>query len=103
METDKQKLIKELHEEMRKKLGNDFKWVSKYLSSIPDSLTVFMYKSFLGRLSTKRAIKAKCLECVGYARAEVTNCPSVGCPLYSHRPYQKSLTTNQKSSILDQE
>lgn len=34
------------------------------------------------------AIRAFCAECVGWIRAEVAQCTSLACPLYSYRPYQ---------------
>lgn len=39
--------------------------------------------------SKAAAIKAQCLECVGWVRAEVTGCTDVGCPLYAVRPFRK--------------
>jgi hypothetical protein len=45
-----------------------------------------------GEASPRRAIRAKCLECVGYARSEVTECTAYGCPLWRLRPYQAPAT-----------
>lgn len=39
--------------------------------------------------SKAAAIKAQCLECVGWVRAEVTGCTDLGCPLYAVRPFRK--------------
>lgn len=41
-----------------------------------------------GSASPRQAIKSFCLECVGYARKEVTNCTALACPLWLYRPYQ---------------
>jgi hypothetical protein len=41
-----------------------------------------------GTASPRRAIKAKCLECVGFVRKDITHCTSLQCPLYAYRPYQ---------------
>lgn len=38
--------------------------------------------------SRANAVKLFCLECVGYARVDVTNCTATQCPLYRWRPYQ---------------
>lgn len=38
--------------------------------------------------SRANAVKLFCLECVGYVRADVTNCTAQRCPLYRWRPYQ---------------
>jgi hypothetical protein len=44
-----------------------------------------------GKASPRQAIKAQCLECVGYERNEITNCTDTDCPLYCYRPFQKQL------------
>jgi len=41
------------------------------------------------RRSRAAAVKLFCLECVGYVRAEVTNCAAPQCPLFVFRPYQR--------------
>jgi hypothetical protein len=41
-----------------------------------------------GTASPRRAIKAKCLECVGFVRKDITHCTSLQCPLHAYRPYQ---------------
>lgn len=38
--------------------------------------------------SKAEAIKAFCLECVGFKFKRVTNCTSPKCPLFNVRPYQ---------------
>jgi len=38
------------------------------------------------RKSRARAIKAFCLTCVGFKRADVENCTAVCCPLFVWRP-----------------
>jgi len=44
-------------------------------------------KAFEGN-SKSAAIKAKCLDCCGYQRAEVAACTAEHCPLWPYRPYQ---------------
>ena len=50
------------------------------------------YRTIIERAYTTNrkslAIKAFCLRCVGYLRNEVRDCTSLGCPLWTHRPYQ---------------
>ena len=41
--------------------------------------------------SLRAAINAQCLECVCWQIDEVRNCTDLGCPLYTVRPYQRSL------------
>ena len=36
------------------------------------------------------AIKSMCAECSGYDRKVVRDCTDEGCPLWPHRPFQKS-------------
>ena len=42
----------------------------------------------LGQKPSKaEALRAKCLDCVCWERAEVRDCTSQNCPLWVHRPY----------------
>ncbi len=43
-----------------------------------------------GKATPRNAIKAFCIECMGYTRAEVTGCDTIDCPLNLYRPYQKA-------------
>ncbi len=43
-----------------------------------------------GKASPRDAIKAFCIECMGYVCGEVTNCDSIECPLNLYRPYRKA-------------
>lgn len=38
--------------------------------------------------SLRAAVKAQCLECMGWLRKEVRTCADLGCPLYAVRPYR---------------
>ena len=49
-------------------------------------------RALAGKASPRQAIRAKCLECVGYDRSEVTACTAYGCPLWRLRPYQAPAT-----------
>jgi hypothetical protein len=42
------------------------------------------YQGFAERAKTSKAaaVKLFCLECVGYVRADVTNCTATKCPLF---------------------
>ena len=50
-----------------------------------------------------KAIKAKCLDCMGQQRNEVKLCPSEDCPLYFYRsgkgPSKRILTDEQRKEI----
>jgi hypothetical protein len=44
-------------------------------------------KAFEGN-SRAAGVKAKCLDCCAFIRAEVAACPVILCPLHAYRPYQ---------------
>lgn len=46
------------------------------------------YLRAVGGKSPRAAIKAFCLECVGWQREEVVRCTAPACPLYTYRPFQ---------------
>jgi len=46
------------------------------------------YKLAMSGKSRKAAIKAFCLECVGWEREEVRCCTSKNCPIFLYRHYQ---------------
>jgi len=56
---------------------------------IPTTMKKLFEKVDTGKASPRMAIKAFCLECMGYQRTEVTHCTAPECPLYTHRPFQK--------------
>ena len=62
--------------------------VARRLEAVPAIYRAGYLKAVGGR-SPKAAIKANCLECVGWQRAEVTRCSSPACPLYGYRPFQQ--------------
>lgn len=51
----------------------------------PSSARGILLRAFEGKSRTA-AIKAFCLTCVGFKRADVTSCSSLGCPLHPYRP-----------------
>ncbi len=65
-------------------------WQKKEMESATPLYKGVMEKAFTKKASPRAAIKAFCLHCVGYERNEVTNCTSLGCPLWHYRPYQDS-------------
>lgn len=44
-----------------------------------------MYRRALAGRSRRAAIRAFCLECVGWSAAEVDGCTAPSCPLYRYR------------------
>jgi hypothetical protein len=57
------------------------------LSSVPKSAKGTYLRAVAGR-SRQAAIKAHCLECVGWVRDEVRLCSSPACALWAYRPFQ---------------
>jgi len=61
--------------------------VERRLGEVPQIYRAGYLKALAGR-SPKAAIKAFCLECVGWQRAEVAACTALACPLWSYRPFR---------------
>jgi hypothetical protein len=61
--------------------------VGKRLAEMPE-LFRGAYMQAVDGNSPTTAIKAFCLECVGWQRPEVAACTSLACPLYAYRRYQ---------------
>jgi hypothetical protein len=60
--------------------------IKKKLKEIPETAKGITLKALSGTTSPRGAIKAFCLECIGYERKEITNCTAPLCPLYEYRP-----------------
>ncbi len=54
---------------------------------IPPSQRPLRLRLARGEGSPRQAIKAQCLECMGYDRAAVRDCATQACPLWRFRPY----------------
>ena len=57
---------------------------------MPESYKKNYLATVSGKASPRNAIKAFCIECMGYVRGEVTNCDTIDCPLNLYRPYRKA-------------
>ena len=62
---------------------------ARRLSFVPASSQKLFERVYAGKASPRTAIKAQCLECVGFERAAITGCTAYACPLRNLRPYQK--------------
>jgi hypothetical protein len=67
-------------------------------SAVPPSARRSVARAFAGSASPRQAIKAKCLDCCGYDRAEVAGCTVIVCPLHSYRPFQENRRNGQKTA-----
>ena len=56
----------------------------KRLAQIPARQRPIFLRAWTGK-SRKAAMRAFCLECVGYESAEVNRCTAPACPLYPYR------------------
>ena len=63
--------------------------IERRAAKVPVSYRRLYLRVLTGEASRATAIKAMCLECVGWERKAVTECTAGACPLYRHRPYQK--------------
>ena len=61
--------------------------IQKRLNDMPSAYRN-IYKRALSGKNRPAAVKAFCLECMGWQRLETRNCSSVACPLHSYRPYK---------------
>ncbi len=66
----------------------------RYINQAPKSQRLTLSRALTGTASPRQAIRAKCLDCCGFDRNEVRNCPAVRCPLHGYRPFQKSSDTD---------
>jgi hypothetical protein len=57
-------------------------------NEIPKKYRTNYISSIGGTASPREAIKAFCLECMGYNAAEIKRCETIHCPLNLYRPYQ---------------
>jgi len=62
----------------------------KCIADAPLSYRGLVTRTYTGEAAPRSAIKAFCLQCVGYARADVKTCPARACPLHAYRPYQNT-------------
>lgn len=63
-----------------------------YVATTPPTYQTIYVSSLTGKASPRQAIKAKCLECVGFedVKNAVGGCTCFRCPLWFYRPYQES-------------
>jgi len=62
---------------------------ARRLSTTPELSKGVFVRCYSRAASPRQAIKAQCLECVGFSRDEITTCTAYACPLWEYRPFQK--------------
>lgn len=60
-----------------------------YVAIVPEKSRTLISRALVGEVSPRQCIKAKCLACCNYDRAEAAACSVVTCPLYALNPYRK--------------
>ena len=59
-----------------------------YVATTPLLQRGLLARALGGEGSPRNAIKAKCLTCCNFDRAEISDCRVVVCPIWAFRPYQ---------------
>jgi hypothetical protein len=59
------------------------------LATTPEASRGHFEAAWSGNCAPRRAIKAFCLECIGFDRDAITTCTAYACPLWNFRPFQK--------------
>jgi len=71
---------------LKSAIGENRAAILDRLANMPFSCKKTYLKAMKGG-SRSMAIKAHCLECVGWDRGEVRECTGYACPLYPYRPF----------------
>jgi len=58
------------------------------LATTPEASKGHFVAAWAGKCSPRRAIKAQCLECIGFDRQAITDCTCYACSLWEFRPFQ---------------
>ena len=61
-----------------------------YIATVPEKSRKLMERAIEGRTSPRQCIKAKCLSCCNFDRAQAAACNVQVCPLYEVNPYRKT-------------
>jgi len=64
--------------------------VQERLEVVPEHQKSLYLDATTGRASARQAIKAFCLECVGWKPDDVRSCQGYACPLYLYRPFKRT-------------
>jgi len=70
----------------------------RYINTLPFSYRQVTRKAMEGT-SLRAAIKAKCLDCCCWQRAEIADCRVPNCALYPYRPYKVSRSRVTKAVL----
>jgi hypothetical protein len=68
--------------------------IQKRADAMPPSTQRNYLRATRGEASPRSAIKAFCLECVGWERDAVAECTGFACPLWAYRPSRRDRGSN---------
>jgi hypothetical protein len=63
----------------------------RQIRTAPVSCQGILRRAIRGTASKRDAIKAMCLECIGFERRAIRECTGYACPLWRYRPYQADI------------
>jgi hypothetical protein len=66
--------------------------VSKRIAEAGELYRPLMRRAYNKTCSPLQAIKARCLDCVGFDREAIRTCSGYSCPLWRFRPYSEGGT-----------
>lgn len=72
-----------------------------YINTVPTSAVGIIERAFSKTAPRSNAIKAKCLSCTNFERAEVRNCTVTICPLHAYRPFQVKVDSSRVENTYD--
>lgn len=62
--------------------------IDRQQREVPAKYRPLQLRVLHGTATPREAIKAMCLECLGWERNEVAHCTSMDCPNYLYRPFK---------------
>lgn len=69
--------------------------VKEHLRYVPPKHLALYGRAISGTGSRTNAIKAACLDCMGWSPMDVRECSAYDCPLHQMRPYQGSIKIDE--------
>ena len=75
--------------------------IKNRLSQMPKSAQRAYLRATRGKASPLAAIKAQCLECIGWERAEIAQCTGFACPLWMYRPWKAEGKKRQAAATVE--
>ena len=71
----------------------------QHIDSVPVMYRPLVTRALSADCPPRAAIKARCLQCVGFTRADITSCTATDCALRGFRPYQKGSQSGEGEDL----